>query len=267
MRGNIWDNFSSQSYKDLPSVGGITWFHPVTGEPRQYAMPAGGRGYVRPPSLVSLWSTAPFLVNNSVGRFEASGSVDGRMRSFNDSIEKLLWPERREHDPTLGAKVPGMIDRTTAASFLRISSSHLPSALSSMVGKGERIAPFLWGQGEIEIGPIPAGTPVNLIANLKMLLENADPKESATYNAKILNLFTRLRDLKDAGKDATGSQARQILGNLIDSMLDLNACPDFVVNRGHYFGTAYVEPGGASEGEPALSDQDKRALIEFLKTF
>src|SRR5208337_3248801 len=39
LRGNIWDNFSSESYKDLPSVGEITWYHPVTGEPRPYRMP------------------------------------------------------------------------------------------------------------------------------------------------------------------------------------------------------------------------------------
>ena len=45
-------------------------------------------------------------------------------------------------------------------------------------------------------------------------------------------------------------------------MLELSKCPDFVVNRGHYFGTAH----GQHE-EPALSDDDKRALIEFLKTF
>lgn len=37
--GNIWDNFSSQSYKDLPSVGEITIYHPYTGEPRKYKMP------------------------------------------------------------------------------------------------------------------------------------------------------------------------------------------------------------------------------------
>jgi cytochrome c5 len=30
---NIWDNFSSRSYKDLPSVGTITVHHPLTGEP------------------------------------------------------------------------------------------------------------------------------------------------------------------------------------------------------------------------------------------
>ena len=44
-------------------------------------------------------------------------------------------------------------------------------------------------------------------------------------------------------------------------MLELNKCPDFVVNRGHYFGTALLTE------EPALSDDDKRALIEFIKTF
>jgi hypothetical protein len=44
-------------------------------------------------------------------------------------------------------------------------------------------------------------------------------------------------------------------------MLKLSKCPDFVVNRGHYFGTN-LSPDGAG-----LSDDDKRALIEFLKTF
>ena len=35
-----------------------------------YQMPAGGRGYTRVPSLISLWSTAPFLLNNTVGPFD-----------------------------------------------------------------------------------------------------------------------------------------------------------------------------------------------------
>jgi hypothetical protein len=34
-----------------------------------------------------------------------------------------------------------------------------------------------------------------------------------------------------------------------------------VVNKGHYFGTSMSKEG------PALSDEDKRALIELLKTF
>ena len=118
--GNIWDNFSSQSYKDLPSVGNIKVHHPLTGKEWSYRMPDGGRGYTRTPSLVSLWSTAPFLLNNSVGKFNPSPSVDARMESFHNSIEQMLWPEKRDMDRVLGDKVPGLIDRTTATSFLRI---------------------------------------------------------------------------------------------------------------------------------------------------
>ena len=121
LAGNIWDNFSSQSYKTLPSVGTITVHDPFTGKPSQYKMPAGGRGYTRPPSLISLWSTAPFLLNNTVGAdaFEQDPSVDARMRVFQASIEQMLWPEKRKHDTLLGDKTPGdpvyVIDRTTDA--------------------------------------------------------------------------------------------------------------------------------------------------------
>jgi hypothetical protein len=44
IKDNIWDNFSSQTYKDLPAVGTITVYNPMTGEAIPYKMPAGGRG-------------------------------------------------------------------------------------------------------------------------------------------------------------------------------------------------------------------------------
>ena len=141
IRDNIWDNFSSETYKNLPSVGEITVHHPITGAPYQYRMPAGGRGYTRPASLVSVWSTAPFLLNNSVGHFEGSPSVEARMRSFQDSIEQLLWPELREYDELLGTKVPGLIDRTTAPSYLRVPAGYLPDFLQPLVGRCHRIFP------------------------------------------------------------------------------------------------------------------------------
>ncbi len=54
----------------------------------------------------------------------------------------------------------------------------------------------------------------------------------------------------------------------MDQLLSLSKCPDLVVNRGHYFGTDFLEPGEkAGVRPPGLSDADKRALIEFLKTF
>jgi hypothetical protein len=267
--GNIWDNFSSQSYKELPSVGEITWYHPYTGEPHRYKMPADGRGYTRVPSLVSLWSTAPYLLNNTVGRFEESPSVEARMRSFEDSIEKLLWPEKRERDALLGARVPGTIDRTTARSFVRIASGYLPNVLQVLRTPSQLLAPWLFGDQGVEIGPIPAGTPVDLLANLNPLSEDANPFKRLEYEVKVGALLLRMKhDLQQLPHDATDEQARHVLANLVEPLLELSKCPDFIVNRGHYFGTGYVEPGAPDPiQEPALSDQDKRALIEFLKTF
>jgi hypothetical protein len=262
IEGNIWDNFSSRTYKDLPAVGTITVHDPFTGDPRPYAMPPGGRGYTRPASLISVWSTAPFLLNNSVGKFNWEPSVEKRMDSFQDSIEKLLWPEKRDRDPVLGDKVPGLIDRTTAPSYLRIPVGFLPDFAPDLAPLVKELAPAVVGKGGIELGPIPAGTPVNLLANLDLLSEAKDPLAKLDHDAKLLHLLITLKhDLLALPQGATEEQARRVFANLARPLLELSKCPDFVVNRGHYFGTS------AFKEEPGLSDDDKRALIEFLKTF
>ena len=266
--GNIWDNFSSQSYKDLPSVGTISWYHPYTGKRMTYAMPAGGRGYTRVPSLIGVWSSAPYLLNNTVGHFEESPSVDARMRAFQDAIEQLLWPQKREHDTLLGDKVPGTIDRTTATSYLRIPAGYVPDFLQKLLPP----LPGATGAGAergLQIGPIPAGTPVDLLANLNPLSESASPTERLAYQARVGGVVARLvADLARLPRAATDAQAKAVFANAVDPLLSVSKCPDFVVNRGHYFGTGYAEPDDpAPPDEPGLSDQDKRALIEFLKTF
>jgi hypothetical protein len=269
---NIWDNFSSRSYKDLPSVGTITVHHPMTGEPRPYQMPAGGRGYTRVPTLVSIWSTAPYLLNNSVGKFDPRPSVDARMRSFQNSIEQLLWPEKRDKDRVLGDKVPGVIDRTTKTSYLRVAKGYLPEFLQDSmelkehVFPGEEPSPFFKDIGVV-IGPIPKGTPVNLLANLNMLPDDAGIIGAFTHKRKILKLLIKVKSaLKALPPNATDEQAKQVFieQGIADELLELSKCSDFVVNRGHYFGTSYLNK---AENEPGLSDDDKRALIEFLKTF
>jgi hypothetical protein len=262
IRNNIWDNFSSETFKELPSVGEITVYNPMTGEPTKFPMPDGGRGYTRPASLISLWSTAPFLLNNSVGKFDPSPSVEARIGSFNDSIEKLLWPEKREKDSVLGDKVPGLIDRTTARSYLRIASGYVPDNLKGLLGWGESLFPSLFGEGGIQIGPIPPGTPVNLLASLNVLSDDSDLAGRIGHDAKLLDLALRIkRDLRALGDNPSDDDARRVFANLVGPLMELSKCPDYVVNRGHYFGT------NQSREEPGLSDQDKRALIEFLKTF
>ena len=259
--GNIWDNFSSQSYKDLPSVGTITWYDPLTGEPRQYQMPAGGRGYTRPPSLISLWSTAPYLLNNSVGEFHVSPSVDERMKSFQNSIEQMLWPEKRDKDLILGDKIPGRIDRTTQQSYLRVSSGFLPDFLKGTSGFLSKYFPSIFADEGIEIGPLPKGTPVGLLSNLDLFRETSGLGDRAQRDAEILKLLLDMKKaLKNLPQGATDEQATEALRPLVGPMLQFSKCPDLIVNRGHYFGTDKFPE------EPALSDDDKRALIEFLKT-
>jgi hypothetical protein len=275
--GNIWDNFSSQSYKNLPSVGKVTIYDPFTGAPKPYQMAAGGRGYTRPPSLISVWSTAPFLLNNSVGPFNQNPSVDARMQVFNASIEQLLWPEKRAHDALLGNKVPGVIDRTTARSQITIPVAYVPDVLAPLQGKMHRWFPWLVSAGgDVTLGPIPAGIPVNLLSNIKLLPEGDDPVQHA---AKVADLLIKLKlDLLALSPDlradtATDEKLRKEFADLAQPLMSVSKCPDFVVNRGHYFGTeAFNQQAGLTDDEkafgqePELSDDDKRALIEFLKT-
>jgi hypothetical protein len=274
LRGDIWDNFSSQSYKDLPSVGKIKVHNPITGEARIYEMPAGGRGYTRPASLISAWSTAPFLQNNQVGKFNPSPSVDARMGSFNDSIEKLLWPEKRERDAVLGDKVPGLIDRTTDTSYLQVPAGYLPDILQDLRGPLQRYLPWLFADSGIEIGPIPPGTPVNLLSNVTIVSDTTDDDGRRAHKKKLIALLLKAKgDLKALPDNPTPEDAKRVFGDLVDPLLELSRCPDFVVNRGHYFGTAEfkvdpdVDDPEYFADEPRLSDPDKRALIEFLKTF
>lgn len=259
--GNIWDNFSSQTYKQLPSVGEITVYNPITGAPQQFKMPGGGRGFTRPPSLISLWSTAPYLLNNSVGSFEWSPSVDSRIKSFQNSIEQMLWPEKRDRDSVLGDKVPGLIDRTTTTSYLRVAAGYLPDSIKNISGPLHQLLPNVFGSDGIQIGPIPAGTPVDLLTNLELVSDDGDLHQKAQTEAKVLDVVRRVKhDLESLPPNATDEQARAVFVNLVGPLMDASKCPDYVVNRGHYFGTDKFSE------EPGLSDDDKHALIEFLKT-
>ncbi|TMH33782.1 MAG: cytochrome c [Betaproteobacteria bacterium] len=276
LAGNIWDNFSSQSYKQLPSVGTVTLSDPFSGEPMPYKMPAGGRGYTRVPSLISLWSTAPFLLNNTVGPFDTDPSVAARVKVFDASIEQMLWPQKRDRDSILGEKVPGTIDRTTQRSDVTIPVGFVPEAVQPLQSKLHRWLPWLVGEGgDIVLGPIPKDVPVGLLSNLKLRSESDELSEQAAHARDLGDFLLKLKvDLATAPAGASDKELRDKFANLKAPMMALSKCPDFVVNRGHYFGTAeFNKQDGLSAdekafgSEPELSDDDKRALIAFLKTF
>jgi hypothetical protein len=257
LKGDIWDNFSSDSYKRLPSVGTITVHDPYTGAPSSLSMPAGGRGYIRPPSLISLWSSAPFLLNNSLGEnyYRDSGSVADRMTSFDGAIRELLWPETRQgnlvYATASGKTLRGKVDVTPRETYLRVPKGYLPDWLQQFSGPLSSVQPWLFKDGGIDLGPIPAGTPINLISNVDL-----------EQRAGVLKLGAHaVQVFKSMHREGVDEQARKALfAPLVEEFLAVSKCRDFVVNRGHYFGTDYFAE------EPGLSDADKGALISYLKT-
>lgn len=278
LANNIWDNFSSDSYKDLPSVGKITVLDPYTGAPHEYEMPAGGRGYTRPPTLVSLWSTAPFLLNNTLGTFDPDPSVDARVRVFNQSIMQMLWPETRAKDSDqrsalpqgvflLSGDGPSFIDRTTQRTYLTASYGYLPPPLSGLGEGAQHLLPHFFNKDGVQIGPIPAGTPVNLLANLNLMSDSTNRLERLENNTKVaLFLWSLKQDLEKLPASPSDEQVRQAFAKDEPKLISYDKCQDFVVNKGHYFGTDMLTSVDGFAGEPGLSDADKKALIEFLKT-
>ena len=322
LEGDIWDNFSSDSYKNLPPVGELTVHHPVSGGVSSFRPLGAGRGYTRPASLISLWSSAPYLLNNSVGHKEypytaegyygiasdgegpygtdpyqpvnleaaeyGSGDkpdygdgygkscpaasdrdpylpcVDNRMRVFNDSIRKMLYPERRRKDTHTSQPVPGFIYRTTAPSCVMIPEGYMPDFVQDYPGVFHWLADWAFTEkGALHLGPLPQGFPVSAITNAKLLPDNDEPsgfdhywkliKAGPTlYKAfKGMGGACSLEELADPAVLVRAEQAVRDSG-LIDELVGLSKCPDFVVNRGHTFGAD-------------LSDADKEALIAFLK--
>lgn len=227
LAGNVWQDFSSLTYKNLPPLGRLTLPDPFRpGKGLEFCPPAGGRGYYRTASLVSLWATAPFFHNNSVGRPVQDAGVAGRLRAFEDAAEQLLWPERRT-DPE--GRVGPYVKRTRD----HVTWLALPDGL---------------------LVPLPPRYPVKVLGNLP--LHQLAPKLSSGLAASLLAK-------RDAGTQARKERiVREVLGNevlrdqLRRLLLDLNAAPDFVENKGHERFVAAI--GG---------DADKRALIEFMKTF
>jgi hypothetical protein len=224
--GHVWDNFSSQTYKDLPQVEEQEWYNPFDeNNPIKFKPKGGGPGYYRVPSLVSVWSSAPFFNNNALGKFTGDPSVAGRLEAFDDAITKLLWPEKR-----LGKD---SIWRTQNECALSLRKEFVPLPLRALAD----------ADGWVRIGPIPKGTPINLIANLE-----PDFKQLVVLKVKIAKALAKIHALNLSPEASTTE-----LVKIVPELLAANKCPDFIEDKGHYFGDS-------------LPDEDKRALIEFLKT-
>ena len=101
--------------------------------------------------------------------------------------------------------------------------------------------------GDLKIGPIPKGTPVNLFASMN---PHAPPADMLSAIWKTYRVFHRIEAEHLSEEDA----ARVFDAEAGPALMKVSKSPDWVEDRGHYFPVP-------------LSDEDKRALKEFLKTF
>jgi hypothetical protein len=321
LTGQMWEDFASESYRKLPSVGAIRFWNPYRGakgewdrfEPQHRTPPGappggGGPGYYRVPTLLSIWATAPFLHNNSLGLFNNDPSVEGRLDAFEDAMRKLLWPEQRRGSSSYNDATAtrleqdgGLIWRTTSESYLRVALVRVPFLAPLrrwfVEHKENRFISFLrpltwepaaallaaalvvllrarrkWTRwlghllvvlafgaalvfhllagrlGALELGPIPKGTPVNLLANLN---PDAGPRRLLGSLAGALQLLAE-GEYKRLPPAEVARMARQ---EIAPKLLAVSRCPDLVMDRGHEF-----------EWFKGMTDREKEALIELLKT-
>ena len=103
----------------------------------------------------------------------------------------------------------------------------------------------------INVGPIPRGTPVNLLMNI-------DPDKRAQVAPALVALLRASAQIRK--EHLSGEEAYAVIAKQAGpALMAASKCPDFVLDHGHYFGEV-LDP------DPVKNDQTKEALIAFLKT-
>jgi len=260
MPSRIWDEYAARDLRDRPADPGL-----------REIMKGSGRGYYRPPSLLSVWAYAPFLHNNAIGPevcgkpannandFYSSpyvdandrplansppclpfdSSVEGRYQLFKSSMEQLLYPDKRLRKVTL-ADQDIVVD----------------------------VAPNFTIPGDIEVGlsiRVPKGTPALKLNSLRykdmiqdiVLLREPDKLEAkykdilAERRRELIQGLQQLRNTLTANAGRFTLDITNVQGDFIQAFY--SNVLGRVENAGHRFG----------EG---LSDREKQALIAFLAT-
>ena len=91
-----------------------------------------------------------------------------------------------------------------------MASGYLPKELRSWYEPLSRWFPWLFGTGGIEVGPIPVGTPVNLLANLSLISESGDTTDTVAQAKKVLALVLKIKRALKAAEGKSDEEAREV---------------------------------------------------------
>lgn len=115
--GHIWEEFSSEDYKNRPSPGSVpnvlNRMVPVLGGMKLGEKKIeGGPGYLRNISLLSVWAISPFLHNNAIGELSylpdgktLDYTVRGRVKQFEAAYEELMMSDNPNVNPHRAPKI------------------------------------------------------------------------------------------------------------------------------------------------------------------
>ena len=169
-------------------------------------------------------------------------SVAGRMKAFQDGIEKMLWIKDRGK----------LIWTTSKTSTINIPLAYLEKPVQDIIRLAAVLHPDLIDKDKdaFVLGPIPKGTPINLLSNVNLDAGgDLAAKRIALYKA-LIDTLLRIK----AGHLSDAAALDLMKKNVVPALLEVNKCPDFYEDKGHEFGKT-------------LPLADKKALIELLKTF
>lgn len=184
LTGNMWEDYSSDSFRNLPSVGPIDFYNPYPwkdggkrrerlfgksdaypfterSDGNQAYLPAhkvapgvpargGGPGFYRVPSLISVWATAPLLHNNSLGLFNNDPSVEGRLVAFDDAIRKLLWPEKRLESSSYNGATADSLKRDQGLIWRAPNEIYVTVPAKFAVALGDRLPLLMRAQEPVQ---------------------------------------------------------------------------------------------------------------------
>ena len=135
--------------------------------------------------------------------------------------------------------------------YLRVPKGYLPDFLQPLVGPLSYAQPWLFSEGGIELGPIPEGHADQFAVQHRSRAAGQSAQRASSRRRTISR-----RSLHGA----TDEEARKAFANLVGPSARGQQVPGFRDQPGPLFRHRLFRRGAR------LSDADKRALIEFLKT-
>jgi hypothetical protein len=266
MRGHIWEQYASETYRARPAVPGQ---RPIES--------GGGRGYYRAISLLNVWAFAPFLHNNAIGPEVCGAPADPAADFYRSpyvqipaplSYRRLIPPAAppcRPYDPSVEGRYA--LFKASMAELLN-PETRIPKVTLLDDDIVVELGPRSLGNRHVRhlALTIPAGRPVGLLVSFEHKRFAADLVLALTDYPKLESAMVAEHGAAEGKRYAqlVKRLAGAVLGALDDpyrvvekdaaDLLELYAsCTSDVENAGHRFG----------ESLPA---DDKKALTAFLAT-